>query len=70
MTARYERMARSGDPVLREIATQLRQGRIRPAQLLAVPAYREVVQRGLTRLGEAARREAEARRDNDVTRGS
>lgn len=56
MNARYERLAASGDPLLREIGGQLGRGEIAPAALLAVPEYRQVIRRGLARLHEVADR--------------
>jgi hypothetical protein len=54
MNARYERLCGSGDPVLREIGTQLRGGQVRPAELLAVPEYRRAIRRGVALLAAAA----------------
>jgi hypothetical protein len=73
MITRYERMARSGDPLLREIGSQLSRGQIRPAGLLAVPEYLQVIRRGLARLDEVASQRATAapaagrRRDRTAT---
>ena len=50
MNARYERLAGSADPLLREIGEQLRLGQVTPAGLLAIPEYREVIRRGLALL--------------------
>jgi hypothetical protein len=57
MSTRYERLRRSGDPVLREIGAQLGSGQTRPAELLAVPEYREVIRRGVALLDAASRRD-------------
>lgn len=55
--AHYQRMAASDDPVLREMGVQLSEGSRRPSDLLTVPAYREVVMRGLRRLADTLERE-------------
>jgi hypothetical protein len=54
MSTRYERLAASGDPLLREIGTQLGSGQVRPAGLLAVPEYGQAIRRGVTLLAEAS----------------
>lgn len=43
-------LARHPDPILREIATQLRDGHIRPRDVLSAPAYRTVLLRVLDRI--------------------
>lgn len=48
----YRRLAADDDPLLQEIGEQLRDGVIRPYQLLTEPAYVEVVARGLEWLRE------------------
>jgi hypothetical protein len=58
---RYERMARSGDALLREIGIQVGSGQVRPAGLLSVPEYREVIRRGVALLGEASRQHPHVR---------
>jgi hypothetical protein len=40
----YEALTRHADPVLREIGEQLRDGRMRPVDILRVPAYRDAFQ--------------------------
>jgi hypothetical protein len=47
-------LARHPDPILREIGTQLRDGHIRPRDVLSAPAYRAVLLRALDRLGQQA----------------
>ena len=39
----YASMAKSSDPILREIGEQLRSGRIAPRDLLCVPEYRDAL---------------------------
>jgi len=47
---RYQRLLAHDDPVVREIGEQLRDGEVRPRDLLRDPEYRQVIQRGLARL--------------------
>jgi len=49
----YQELATSEDPLLREIGEQLRDGTIRPYQMLTIPGYDTVAARGLDRLKEA-----------------
>jgi hypothetical protein len=56
MSTRYDGLAGSSDPLLREIGVQLSRGEIRPGGLLDVPDYLRVVHNGLARLSEAAER--------------
>jgi hypothetical protein len=42
----YEALLRNPDPIMREIGEQLRDGRMRPSDVLSVPAYMEAFQRG------------------------
>jgi hypothetical protein len=46
----YHELANHSDPLLREIGEQLCDGLVRPHQLLAIPAYAEVLDRGLENL--------------------
>jgi hypothetical protein len=46
----YERMADSSDPLTREIGQQLRDGVLRPQDLLKDPEYRRFLDRGVERL--------------------
>jgi hypothetical protein len=46
----YRELAEDDDPLLREIGEQLRDGVMRPHQLLDVPAYRAVVEQRLDEL--------------------
>jgi hypothetical protein len=48
----YEALTRNADPVLREIGEQLRDGRMRPADILRVPAYREAFQQAAEQAAE------------------
>lgn len=48
----YERMATSSDPLTREIGQQLRDGVLRPQDLLKEPEYRRFLDRGVERLRE------------------
>jgi hypothetical protein len=48
----YERMAASSDPLTREIGQQLRDGVLRPQDLLKDPEYRRFLDRGVERLRE------------------
>jgi hypothetical protein len=43
----YRELAQEDDPLLREIGEQLRDGVLRPHQLLDIPAYRTVVEQRL-----------------------
>lgn len=53
----YEVVAENPDPIWREIGQQLRDGRLRPSEVLSVPEYRERLRAGmadgLTRLTQA-----------------
>jgi hypothetical protein len=55
-------MAEGSDPVAREMAEQLRSGQVRPRDLLLVPEYRRVLERGTRRIAEIVTGE-EAGRD-------
>ena len=46
----YDALVEHTDPVVREIGQQLRNGEIRPRDLLRAPEYRPVLERGLSRL--------------------
>ena len=43
----YDALAAHGDPLVREIGAQLRDGRVRPRDVLAAGAYRPVLLRAL-----------------------
>ena len=43
----YQLIAESPDPLWREIGAQLRDGQLRPTQVLSVPEYREHLQAGM-----------------------
>jgi hypothetical protein len=45
-------LLRNPDPTMREIGEQLRDGRMRPADILTVPAYLEAFQRGADRAAQ------------------
>jgi hypothetical protein len=67
---RYERMAGSGDALLREIGTQVGSGQVRPAGLLSVPEYRQVIRRGVALLGEASRQHPHVRPSGEAGRAA
>jgi hypothetical protein len=46
----FERLAASDDPVAREMGQQLRDGTMRVRDMWAVPAYRQVLERGIRKL--------------------
>jgi hypothetical protein len=48
--AAYDSLARHPDPLLREIGAQLRDGRMRPRDVLSAGAYRTVMLRALERI--------------------
>jgi hypothetical protein len=50
----YELMAVSDDPLVREMGQQLRDGLLRPRDLLSDPDYADGLIRGCQRLGELA----------------
>jgi hypothetical protein len=56
-------MAEGSDPVAREMAEQLRSGQVRPRDLLLVPEYRRVLERGTRRIAELVTTGEEAGRD-------
>lgn len=64
----YERMANSDDPLTREIGQQLRDGVLRPQDLLKDPTYRGFLDRGVERLAtldlDELTRQAEAAADD------
>jgi hypothetical protein len=49
----YDGLATSDEPILREIGEQLRDGVLATHRLLTIPAYREVMEKGLSVLQAA-----------------
>jgi len=59
----YEALVHNPDPIMREIGQQLRDGAIRPADILRIPEYTEAFRRGADR---AAQRLAPERIADDL----